>query len=164
MENYYFDASDAAATDPNAAWLTDDNAFDGSTSTQATVNLNGSVSTNFLMAEGTNAPADGQPFSNVSVRLHMTYTASSNTVVANVAVYTDGLGQLLGTLTTVGFSGNTPYTDLAVPTGGWTYAKLQALEVKIYLTANIDDSARVGMVQISTGAIPGAFYMRQGYQ
>ena len=97
---YYFDGSDAAATDPNAVWTNDANAFDGSISTFASTSAIGSTSTNYLMAEGTNAPASSDVINWVWARV---YAAGGEGTGVYAAIYTDGLAQLLGTAQALGF-------------------------------------------------------------
>lgn len=129
---YYFDGSDAAATDPNSVWTNDANVFDGSIATTATVGVTGSTSSNYLMAEGTNAADNGGTITQVNARIYGGSNTESSTFAA---IYTDGLAELLGTPSkTSGGSGYGSYTTLSTPSGGWTWAKIQALETKIYIT------------------------------
>jgi len=133
VATYYFDGSDAAATDPNSVWTNDANAFDGSTATNASVTTTGSVSTNYLMAEGTDAPGSGGAISQVRARIYGSKTGAGAGV--NAAIYTNGLSELLGTpivAATTGSAAYGSYTTLSTPSGGWDWAKVQALEIKIY--------------------------------
>lgn len=130
---YYFDGSDASASDPNSVWTNDANAFDGNTGTTASCSTNGSTSSNYLMAEGTNAPSSGGTIVQVRAVIYGGSTAANT----SAAIYTDGLGELLGTPTHSGSAGYESYTTLSAPTGGWTWAKIQALEVKIYRTSGM---------------------------
>lgn len=141
VSTYYFDGSDAGATDPDGVWLNDSNAFDGSTGTSAsTSGANssdwGSTSTKYLKAEGTNAPGSGGEITQVRVRLYGSGDEQTGVSYGKAAVYTDGLSELLGTAVNTLGGGPPPgwsdYTTLSAPTGGWTWAKIQALEVKIY--------------------------------
>lgn len=109
VQTYYFDASDAGPTDDDAAWTNDANAFDGSTSTNASVTVTGSgppVTTNEMQAGGTNSPTTGLAISQVRARIF----ASDDEVSADWG----------------------SYTTLSEPSGGWTFAKVAALEVIIY--------------------------------
>ena len=106
VNTYYFDVSDAGPTDPEAVWTNDTNAFDGDTGTSASTSTNGSATANELFGEGTNAPATNGEIVQVQAR-----------------VYADDAGVAAS-------YGN--YTILSTPTGGWTWAKVQALEVAIY--------------------------------
>lgn len=148
MPTYYFDASDAAATDPNAAWTNDANVFDaeGSTpSTFARVNAAGTASSNYLMAEGTNAPSSGRVISNVRVRMYVVVFIYST---LSAAVYTDGLGTLLGTTTKAGGAGWTNYATLSTPEGGWTWPVVQALEVKLFQSSTGDTDAYIVEIEV----------------
>lgn len=130
---YYFDGSDAAATDPNNVWTNEANVFDNDAtpSTFATTLTAGSTASNYVMAEGTSAPGSGGGITQVRARIF----ADNNGIADqfNAAIYTDGLGELLGTpINTSTSAAWGSYTTLSTPTGGWSWAKLQALEVKAY--------------------------------
>lgn len=125
--------NDSTPTDPDAVWSSDANAFDTNVGTFATVSTNGSVSTNFLRGDGTNAPSSGEAIISVQVRVNA-FGSSGDEI--NVAVYTASLGELLGTLTLT-LSATSEWgglLTLSTPSGGWTWAKVQALEVKLYTT------------------------------
>lgn len=115
MPTYYFDASDAAVTDPNSVWTNDANAFDDdpALSTFATTTTAGDTSTNYLLAEGTNAPSRIGTIMAVKARIYIDDTVTNS----------PGWGT---------------YTTLSIPTGGWTWAKVEALEVKLYRTSTAD--------------------------
>tara|TARA_R110000772_G_scaffold20466_2_gene56804 strand:+ start:94192 stop:96273 length:2082 start_codon:yes stop_codon:yes gene_type:complete len=149
ISTYYFDESDATATDPNSVWTSDSNAFDGSISTNPLCSTDGSTSSNFLLAEGTNAPVNGGAISLVKARVHnRTPGVPQNSGSVEAAIYTDALGELLGTPNKDGDSpGYGSYATLSTPSGGWTWTKVQALEVKLYRTggalANDTEPSRV---------------------
>jgi hypothetical protein len=136
---YYFDGSDAAATDPGTVWTTETNiTADQSLTTFGTSSTNGSTSSNYVMAEGTNAPGSGGTIANVYVRMHHKWGSSSGTNAGELKIYTDALGELLATIaqSTTGTTAVwSSWAVLTVPTGGWTWAKIQALEFKAYRTA-----------------------------
>lgn len=132
---YYFDASDAAISDPGANWTGDASAFDGFPWTIASpTNAEGSTSSNFLHGQGTNAPASGGTISYVRARLYGEYNGSESQGTGTI--YTDGLGESLGVVQVDAgagsFTGYGSWTTLSTPTGGWTWAKIQNLEVKLY--------------------------------
>lgn len=148
---HYF-AGFFGVSDPNSVWFTDTNAFDSSDSTSASVYHpnNGSVSTNYLRnTEGTTATGS-DPITQVRARVR----ASGEDLggVANAAIYTESLGELLGTATRVGTTSATwgSYTTLSTPSGGWTWAKLALLETKVYATnmTSGDDGIYVHKVEI----------------
>jgi len=165
MSTYYFDGSDAAVTDPNAVWTNEANAFDGSTATEASVATGGSTSSNYMFAEGTNAPSTGTSINLVKARIFGDGDASAATLVA--AIYTDGLGELLGS-PSVNSASNAwgSYTDLSTPTGGWTWAKVQALEVKAYASVISDTSGQIMRIEIEvySDPYPSTIYRKQGFQ
>ena len=131
---YYFDGSDAAATDPGVVWTNDGNAFDSddptTPTTAATTSTSGNNSSNYLMAEGTNAPSSGGNIVNVYARL---YSSSNGVRRANYEIFTDGLAESLGTGAADQVAAEwSDYVLLSTPSGGWTWAKVQALETKIW--------------------------------
>lgn len=129
---YYFNASDAAVSDPNAAWASDANAFDGSTTNSALTTIAGSDSSNYLMAEGTNAPTSGNAIASVMARV---YASNTNGPTTNAKIYTDGLAEVLGIATNDSVSAAWgSYVTLSTPSGGWTWQKVNDLEVKLYMT------------------------------
>lgn len=132
----YFDASDDAVSDPNGVWSNDANLFDSSTTTYASTNQNGSTSSNYLFAGGTSASGSGTI---TQVRARIRGLSYPSTLYA--AIYTDGLGELLGTPTRYGASaGYGDYVTLSTPTGGWSWAVVAALEVKVYKATGSDTS------------------------
>lgn len=151
VSTYYFDGSDAAATDPNAVWTNDTNAFDGSILTSASSSTTGSASSNFLMAEGTNAPGSGGAIQSVRTRIY--YDPTNADVTHNI--YTDGLGELLfsNSLGPVSSPGWSNYSALTAPSGGWTWAGIQALEVKLFKSAGIG-AALVYRVEVEVTSAP----------
>ena len=130
VATYYFDGSDAAATDPSAVWTDETNADDGSTVTYASVASSGSVSVNFILIEGTDSPASGDGIIRVRARVY----GGSNLDGGNYGSY---------------------YT-LTTPTGGWTWAVLQALEVKIFWQNDIgEDTVEAAMYTNGLGQFVG---------
>ncbi len=133
---YYFDSSDAAVSDPQGAWASPENIFDSDINTSSNTNATGSDVTNYAKGEGTNAPGTGDTITAVQVRIYG-YGVDNRleAVQINGLVYTDGLAETLGTATVLSA---TPvwgsYTTLSTPSGGWTWAKVQALEAKVYMT------------------------------
>jgi hypothetical protein len=151
VATYYFDGSDAGPTDPDNAWTNDANAFDGSTATDAITLTSGGVSSNFLLGEGTTAPSSGGVITQVRARI---YIGSGDDGTA-AAIYTDSLAELLGTANSGSANNHGSYVSLSTPTGGWTWAKLQALEVKIYRPALFTiNGSGIARVEIEVTTIP----------
>lgn len=146
---YYFDASDAGATDPNSVWTNDANAFDGNTATSATVSVSGSTSSNYLKAEGTNAPSSGGNITQVRARVN----DNSGSDIAEATIYTDGLAESLGSPQSPFGTGWGSYVVLSTPSGGWTWVKVAALEVKIYSISGAGGVTRVE-VEVTSDDIP----------
>ena len=155
VATYYFDGSDATATDPGAVWTNDANAFDGLTSTSASVNTTGSTASNFLLAEGTNAPITGGAISQVLARVYATTTSGEINPTMRAAIYTNALGELLGTPVKTGAEGWGSYTALSTPSGGWTWQKVNDLEVKLYRDLGFDPlTSNAFRVEIEVTSIP----------
>lgn len=147
---YYFDGSDAGATDPNNVWSNDANAVDGNTGTTATTSTLGSNSSNFLKAEGTNAPSSGGRITQVRAR---TFSKSAD-YVTTTTIFTDGLAESLGAVDAGGLAGYTSYTTLSTPSGGWTWAKIQALEMKVFaVDANAAAISSRTEIEVTTAPI-----------
>ena len=158
INTYYFDGSDAAASDPGSVWTDDNNAFDSDTSdpptTFATTTTAGSTSSNYLMAEGTNAPSWVATISQVRARI---YGRANLANTLSATIYTDSLGESLGTPTVGGSNTNAwgGYTTLSAPSGGWTWAKVQALEVKVYTSGVRGDIYAIQLEVTSDAPIIG---------
>ncbi len=155
INTYYFDASDAGPTDPDANWANDANAFDGLTTTLATATLVGDTTTKYLMGEGTNAPSSSQD--GIYVVKARIYSKPGYYGQENAAIYTDGLGELLGTcvnLTDIPGGAWGAYLTLTTPSGGWTWDKLSKLETKIYCT-NVAGAVYRVEILVSDGGLPG---------
>jgi hypothetical protein len=152
---YRFDASDEGPTDPDASWASDTLpflAFASGNQAALTSDRNGSHDTNELSAGGTNAPSSGPDIVEVYARL----IGDANDYAAiNADIFTDGKAENLGTVTTVTNYPNTNFsTDewkkLVLPSGGWTWPKVQALECYAYGTGWVSGVAtgRLYNVQI----------------
>lgn len=134
VDTYYFDGSDAAALDEGSDWSNVTNFDDGDIDTDASVTKAGSTST--LKIEGTNAPSSGGTITQVRARIYG-FTTDDD---IRCSIYTDGLAETIGSgsaaflPSTEGWSN---YDTLTTPTGGWSWAKLQALEARlIYNSGN----------------------------
>lgn len=140
VATYYFDGSDVAASDPNAVWSNDSNAFDNDFSTISSTGTNGSSSSNYLMAEGTNAPASNETINFVRFRFY-----SGNLGNGTVELYTDGLAETLANINhdSVRWSA---WKNLPTPSGGWTWTVLQALECKAWKV--VGTTFAVGIIEL----------------
>lgn len=168
-EVVYFDGSDAAATDPDAAWTNETNLDDGSITTFADCSVNGTESTNFAKIAGTNAPSTGFNIIQVKARINAYSNSSSSGLSIEGKVYTNGLAELLGTASADASS--TPgtwssYAVLSTPSGGWTWAKVQTLEVKVIASGGGDSGAHASKVELQIFTDPPAkgIYRIQGFQ
>lgn len=149
---YYFDASDDAVTDPNNAWTSETNIFDSSLTSNATCGTSGSASSNYTFAGGTNAPSSGGTIVKVQTRIRYAGSNGSSRTVG-WAVYTDGLGESLGSFTQAMSSNTTlwsAWSDLSTPSGGWTWAKIQALETKVW---EVSGSFNIQIYMVQIGVI-----------
>ena len=103
IDIYDFDGSDVAVSDPNNDWNDDTKAYDGLDTTYTYTGVG--TTTGGLIATGTNSPTTGGVISLVEVRLR----AGSNITPANWG----------------------SYVTLTIPTGGWTWQKVSALQAII---------------------------------
>lgn len=154
-ETYYFDESDATATDPNAVWTNDSNAFDGSTATLASTTTSGSVSSDYLKAEGTTAISAGdKKITQVRARLYANSGGVGNS--EDVRIYTNNevetLGDVTNTLTSAGWG---DYTILTAPSSGWTYADLATLEARVWHNISISGTGSVYKIELDVTATDG---------
>lgn len=151
---YSFDGSDAAVSDPNAVWTNEANIVDSDLATNGTTTTAGSTSSNYVMAEGTNAPGSGATITGVTARVRGYVSAA--TATGNVTIYTDALGESLGTISwTNTAAAYSDWSALSTPTGGWTWAKVQALEFKAYKT-NGSGTVYVYLVEVSVDTAENA--------
>ena len=112
INTYHFDGSDAGAIDPDNVWTDETNTDDGSISTYGYTSTVGSSTTNEIIIEGTNAPASGATIDIVRVRCFGKSPSGS-------PEWSD-------------------YENLSIPSGGWTWAKVQALETVFFKSAGFD--------------------------
>ena len=127
---YLLDTSDAGPTDPGGVWSDDADAFVDDTN-EATTTTSGSSASNYLEGEGTAAPGSGIAITRV--RLSVEAAESGADAVLGVRVTTDGAAETLLDTTQALTTTSTAYEfDLTIPTGGWDYAKLQALEIRFW--------------------------------
>lgn len=126
---YFFDGSDAVVQ--NGTWTNPSWFYDGGWSF-ASIASAGSTSVNYLHVSGTNAPS---PSTRTIVSVEANMYCGSGTL-CNGAIYTDGLGALLGTASVGGGGYPGAYITLSTPTGGWTWQKINDLEVKAYGTGS----------------------------
>jgi hypothetical protein len=131
LATYYFDAFTTIID--NDAWNDDTDAFDGGTFAFAS-EPTGAGQANSLEGHGTTAPGSGTAFSRVKARIWYKTSATSNLILR---IYDDGQGETLldETLGTKFLSngGWSPYFTVTEPSGGWTYAELQALECEFWV-------------------------------
>ncbi len=156
---YYFDTSDEGPTDTQAVWNDDTAAFDSNPEggSELPGGNNGSSTNNALSGGGTTAPASGADIIVVYARSHYSKGGYTN---LKGEIYTDGKSELLGTIDQFGSAsfGNiwTEWIELTVPSGGWTWAKVQALEIYTYGIGSSGASAYARHNEIKVGATPAA--------
>ena len=123
---YYFDASDDAATGTN--WTNGGSSgFNGDPSSLTSI-----VEPNVGVVHGggTSAPTTGGTVSQVRARWKYWVQAAYTSLTAEW--FTDGKAESLGShVGTPPASTTSSWITLSVPTGGWTWAKIAALEVEI---------------------------------
>jgi len=161
VDTYYFDASDEGPTDPDAVWNDDANAFDGNNANSSvnSTSTTGSKTDDELSGGGTTANGSGT-ITQVRSRHKGSNGAAGNYDTLNVTCYTDGRGEELGTSSSSGsqFGGRvwSNYITLDTPSGGWTWAKLAALEVVIWFdTANGFAECTIAEIEVTSEAATG---------
>ncbi len=144
-ENKYsqfdFDVSDAGPTDPDVRWTNDSNAFDGDGATFARTASIGSSTSNYLEGQGTSAPASGGTIESVQLLLRVSNDNNFVPEALGFRVTTDGAGETLleGARTPPAGVPIDVRIDISAPTGGWTWAKLQALEIRYWKDGGTED-------------------------
>ena len=164
INTYYFDASGGGPTDPGGVWADDANAVDGSILTNAISSTPGSASSNYLLIEGTNAPTSGSGISQVRARLYGSGDSFVGDTTVSGPIYTNEKAELLGTPSAeydLDDDGWSEYVTLSAPSGGWTWAKTQALEVYVFATAAdlFDGSIYRVEVEVTSGTSSGPLPM-----
>jgi len=129
---YYYDGHNSI-TDNNAQWTSDSNAFDGNEAFAANTTSVGA--TNWLEGDGSTAPASGDTIINVETRVLQKFgspdASSGNELNWQVLDAGTGLGTF--SFSTIGSTkAFTIWHDLAVPAGGWTWAKVQDSETRAW--------------------------------
>ena len=124
---------DASPSDPNAVWTWDDRAFNGDEdpTDYAYTFDNGSISLNYNYGKTTNiSEVSGETITEVKVRLFKDNTTGT----VNGAIYTQSLGELLGTAISPDGASWGDWLILSTPISGWTWDKVANLEAKLYKT------------------------------
>lgn len=120
-------------------WINDINGYDGNENTSCDSILTGS--SNYNHGKTTNiSEVSGATITQVRVAIKGRRDYSPG--LWKGSIYTENLGELLGTAEneeTVNSYGD--YVILAIPTGGWTWTKIQKLECKAWLEAAGGSSA-----------------------
>jgi len=100
------------------------------------------------MAGGTNAPSSGGTIQTVYARFYA--NTSGSTAEGRVSVSTDGWAEVLGTasLSVTTTDAWSSWATLTTPSGGWTWAKVQALEFRVWRDSG-SGTLRIYMIQIS---------------
>ena len=145
---FYFDGSDDPVSDPGTSWTTESNITDTDLTSGASTGTTGSVSSNYITAGGTNAPGSGGTIQTVYARFRA--DTSSGTSVAHVSISTDAWAEVLGTptLNVTTTDAWAEWTALTTPSGGWTWAKIQALEFRGWRNSGTG-TTRIYIVQIA---------------
>src|SRR3972149_3668988 len=138
QQYYWFDVSDGGPTDNDAAWTNDASAFTSNITAYANTTITGSSTINELYGQGTNAPSSGPTIATVRMRVWGQVSNSTFNTVGHGEIFTDGLGESLGSVTWVNniAPGWTDWVTLSTPSGGWDYTKLAALEAVFWKTAD----------------------------
>ncbi len=130
-EAFDFDGSDVAATDQGSSWSNVTNMDDADDLTEGTTATTGSSSADYVEVQGTGAPASGDTINSVQVMIRVAESGAD--AVLGVRVTTDAAGEtLLDTTQALTTTSSDYFFSLSTPSGGWTWAKIQALEVRYW--------------------------------
>ena len=157
---YYFDASDSGPTEPDGQWSNDSLGFDGATNTYADTTTVGTSSSNNLSAVGTNAPASGGTIESVEFRILSYVQDSSAYLDFEVKHSTETLGT--GSHNYASTETWSPHITLTAPTGGWTWAKVQALELNVWKDSGGVNGARLYRAEVWVNISDGDYYFVTG--
>ncbi|HRP51834.1 MAG TPA: LamG domain-containing protein [Candidatus Dojkabacteria bacterium] len=144
---YYIDNSDnctagSSCQDPDSVWTDDANAFDGDNSTYAYATALGSSTTNYLRADGTNAPSTTSTIVSVKARAYGYSVSPSDTYIrVNTS---SGYNDLYLSVNSPSW---TSYTTLTTPSGGWTWNEVQSISTRIWNEANVENHY-IGKIEI----------------
>lgn len=152
VATYYFNASDSGPTDSGNIWGGDPDAFDGDTNDYASVT---GITSGNLTAGGTNAPTAGSAISQVRFRFYGYYSGNYGDMYGLVSLS----GVNLSTTILAPYSaGWTTWTTLSVPSGGWTWQKVNDLTFQYqYFASEIGDAAFAYSAEVevtSSGSSP----------
>lgn len=141
----YADASDSAIDQHGFTWIDPSNAFDGSDTSYANLTINSAVS---LSAEGSSHSDLGGTISLVEFRAKGGNSAATN--FAYFKVYEDGGATELASKTVVPGTVDqfTDWETVIAPSGGWTWAKVAALEFLYTTTGTNFSSNRVYIFEV----------------
>lgn len=163
LNTYYVDASDSGPSDSGAAWTNDSNAFDANESTAATTTTNSQI----LSATGTNAPASGDPITDVFVALVLDSTSTAQ-ITCNVYDSGDGL-ILLSSLVSESISATKEEVEIGFlrrPRNKWTWEKIQRLRVDVSRSSGSGTlsyfAAKVYVLTAAPGKTAGAIVGAKG--
>jgi hypothetical protein len=163
LNTYYIDASDSGPTDSGAAWTNDSNAFDANESTAATTTTNSQS----LIAVGTNAPASGDPITDVFVALVLDSTSTAQ-ITCNVYDSGDGV-ILLNSLVSESISATKEEVEIGFlrrPRNKWTWEKVQRLRVDVSRSSGTGTlsyfAAKVYVLTAAPGKTAGAIVGAKG--
>jgi hypothetical protein len=137
---------DSTPLDPEGVWTGDANAFDGDDATAATTNTGGTKDLNELQGDGVGITARTEAIASVVLIAKIGSTSVATTT--HVEIFTDGRGESLGSVSINGNVTQTKRITLSVPSGGWSWAKVAALEAVCYVTQGGVGTASVYIVQV----------------
>lgn len=153
----WFNASDDAISDPGAKWTSEATIVDSDPTSSGTCTTTGSDASNYVFAGGTSLTVYGTI---TQVRARIRCRALSSAATGNLHLYTDGLAEDLLTITWNGAVSTaeqwTSWATLATPTGGWTSAKLAALEFKAWRTGTGLSAIYIFIIELEVTTQGGA--------
>lgn len=117
-EESFYIDGNGGVSNPNGVWSNDNNAFDGDPDTTASTSSTGSKTSNYLQGLGSNATDLNGEITSVRARIAW------------------GTGTF------------SSYDTLDEPSGGWTWAKVQGLEARVWMIQEFGPASEVIVAEI----------------
>ncbi len=147
---------DGTVTDNDAAWgASPDNIANGNPALGATCTTTGSTSSNEIRIANNQHPTSGDVKAPVTIQIRGRRTSSTS--VVGFEVFDGGDSLMSDTFSFFNAAGNEEWTQpfhVPAPSGGWTAAKMEGLEVVIWLVSG--DGLFITQVDFRTGYVEHA--------
>jgi len=151
---YFFDGH-TSITDSSGMWSNDANAFNGTLDSTGTdvasysSLASGSVTANTLTGVGTTATNLGGTISQVRYRIGARFSAVALVLHGATFIGAEQVGTTSVTNGTVAPLPMGSWVTLSVPSGGWTWAKIIAAEIRFWAVTEFEIDSYVGHASIA---------------